>query len=276
MTLDNTGALTVVSISTSNINTGSGHNLYVDNIAGVTVSSGFRYLHLYDVTNVFYGLLVGYESSSDRANLFTADFNGPIGAQNYYNNLGKSSDYSQFLGFDNSTSPGGIFMNWYNYKFYLQNERNLVLYDKSSGSEVAVWNSGTAVSDRNLKKNIKKTAKKGINIINQLNVVDFQYLYPIVDASNNTIYTGLIAQDVEPIIPEAVQWFDISGAVNGGNYLMHNDKIVPYLIKAIQEQHVIINELLNRVSVLENKGITGITGVTGTTGITGPTGTTLL
>ena len=51
---------------------------------------------------------------------------------------------------------------------------------------------------------------------------------------------------------------------------MHNDKIVPYLIKGLQEQHVLINELLNRVSVLENKGITGITGVTGTTGTIPP------
>ena len=95
----------------------------------------------------------------------------------------------------------------------------------------------------------------------------------VMDIYKQIVYTGLVAQEVEPIIPEAVTFISCKDGLNGkGNYLLKNDKIVPYLIKAIQEQHEIINELLNRVSVLEEKGITGITGVTG---ITGPTGTTL-
>ena len=91
-----------------------------------------------------------------------------------------------------------------------------------------------------------------------------------MDIYKQIVYTGLVAQEVEPIIPEAVTFISCKDGLNGkGNYLLKNDKIVPYLIKAIQEQHEIINELLNRVSVLEKKGITGVTG------ITGPTGTTL-
>ena len=48
-------------------------------------------------------------------------------------------------------------MNWNKYLFTLQNDRNLVLYDSSSGTSVAVWNAGSEVSDKHLKKNIQPT-----------------------------------------------------------------------------------------------------------------------
>ena len=86
------------------------------------------------------------------------------------------------------------------------------------------------------------------------------------------------------IVPDAVKWFDnpnysISGTISGagvgganhttgqarsisgsiytdqlpGNYVVNLERIVPYLIKGMQEQQVIIDSLVNRISILENK-----------------------
>ena len=80
----------------------------------------------------------------------------------------------------------------------------------------------------------------------------------------------MIAQDLLYIVPEAVKWFDnpnysisgiSSGAISGsiyndqlpGNYVVNLERIVPYLIKGMQEQQVIIDSLVSRISILENK-----------------------
>ena len=38
-----------------------------------------------------------------------------------------------------------------------------------------------------------------------------------------------------------------------GNYVVNLEKLVPYLIKGMQEQQVIIDSLVNRISILELK-----------------------
>ena len=154
-------------------------------------------------------------------------------------------------------------MTYYSYWLILQADRNLVLYDKSSGSQVAVWNAGSEVSDRNLKKNIKPTIHNGIDIINKLEVVDFQYIETLEPIDHLTTHTGLIAQDVINVIPNSIKYFEnkdysISGTISGGinlpgNYLINYDRITPYLIKALQEQQIIIDSLVNRISILESK-----------------------
>ena len=253
MSLSSGGGLTVGTINVTNVSCSSNLTVGTINVTNVSCSTNIV------TPSIYFNSYTAYSPSMSADSNYLYIY-GPGSAPNkttyFYDQISSNkyqwnnnSSANQYFGFSN----GSTFINYNAYQLVLQSDRNIVEYDYSSGTAVAVWSSGSAVSDRNLKKNIKKTAKKGIDIINQLEVVDFQYKYPVVDASNNTIYTGLIAQDVEPIVPEAVQWFDISGAVNGGNYLMHNDKLVPYLIKGLQEQNVLINDLLNRVSVLEVK-----------------------
>jgi hypothetical protein len=150
---------------------------------------------------------------------------------------------ARYFGFNTTTSTTAISMNYGNYRFSLQSDRNMVLYD---GTGVA-WAAGSQTSDRNLKKNIEKTKQNGLDIINKLEVVDYQYLTDI--DPNDMIRTGFIAQDVEPIIPEAVKYF--STGETTGNYLMYYEKIVPFLVKGMQEQQVIINDLINRINILE-------------------------
>lgn len=82
-------------------------------------------------------------------------------------------------------------------------------------------------SDRRLKENILSTSVQALNKINQLNLVSFDY---IENKKHEEI--GLIAQEVERIIPQAIS----RNPDNPDDYL-HIDytALVPYLIKAIQE-----------------------------------------
>ena len=82
-------------------------------------------------------------------------------------------------------------------------------------------------SDRRLKENITSTSVQALNEINQLNLVSFDY---IENKKHEEI--GLIAQEVEDIIPQA-----ISKDPESEDSYLHIDytAFVPYLIKAIQE-----------------------------------------
>ena len=84
----------------------------------------------------------------------------------------------------------------------------------------------TTASDRRLKENIKATSVKALDKIKDLNLVAFDY---IKDKSHEEI--GLIAQEVQEIIPSAIESY-----VEEDTHLTINyPKIIPYLIKAIQE-----------------------------------------
>ena len=91
----------------------------------------------------------------------------------------------------------------------------------------------TTASDKKLKENIESTPVKALDKINVLNLVAFDY---IKDKTHEEI--GLIAQEVQDIIPSAV--------LDDGNdsYLsIQYSKFVPYLIKAVQELHKKIEKL---------------------------------
>ena len=91
-------------------------------------------------------------------------------------------------------------------------------------------------SDRRLKENILSTSVQALNEINQLNLVSFDY---IENKKHEEI--GLIAQEVEDIIPQA-----ISRDPEIEDSYLHIDytAFVPYLIKAIQE----LNQKLEEVN----------------------------
>ena len=91
----------------------------------------------------------------------------------------------------------------------------------------------TTASDKKLKENIESTPVRALDKINVLNLVAFDY---IKDKTHEEI--GLIAQEVQDIIPSAV--------LDDGNdsYLsIQYSKFVPYLIKAVQELHKKIEKL---------------------------------
>ena len=102
----------------------------------------------------------------------------------------------------------------------------------------------TSSSDRRLKKNIINT-KYGLNTILKIRPVDYQL------KSNNLKQIGFIAQELKSLVPEAVN--GIEGDLEKGEALgITYTLLIPILTKAIQEQQIIINDLLNRVNKLEN------------------------
>ena len=82
-------------------------------------------------------------------------------------------------------------------------------------------------SDKRLKENILPTKIKAMDIINKLDMVEFDFI-----ENHKHEEVGLIAQEVEKIIPQA-----ISRNPDNEDDFLHIDynTFVPYLIKAIQE-----------------------------------------
>ena len=90
-------------------------------------------------------------------------------------------------------------------------------------------------SDKRLKENILPTKIKAMDIINKLDMVEFDFI-----ENHKHEEVGLIAQEVEKIIPQA-----ISRNPDNEDDFLHIDynTFVPYLIKAIQE----LNQKIERL-----------------------------
>ena len=112
--------------------------------------------------------------------------------------------------------------------------------------------SGTNIynaSDLRFKKNISKISS-GLDKINSLNPVKFNWVDGFVPSENDKEMLGFIAQEVFEIIPEAVELFgNNSITINNieiKNPLRVNEKfIIPVLVKAIQELKQEIDTLKN-------------------------------
>lgn len=93
----------------------------------------------------------------------------------------------------------------------------------------------TTASDRRLKENIKPTSVNALDKIKELNLIAFDY---IKDKSYEEI--GLIAQEVQEVIPSAIETY----AGEDTHLTINYSKFIPYLIKAIQE----LNQKLEKVN----------------------------
>lgn len=111
-------------------------------------------------------------------------------------------------------------------------------------------------SDLNSKTNITDIAS-GLDKVTQLKGVTFNWK----DDIDGRINAGLIAQEVEKVIPEVVFTVDSTG-----EKLISYTKIIPYLVEAIKEQQRIIESLNEDVSALKasNEGALKGTGLTTT------------
>tara|TARA_R100001224_G_scaffold8935_1_gene4706 strand:+ start:3943 stop:5520 length:1578 start_codon:yes stop_codon:yes gene_type:complete len=97
-------------------------------------------------------------------------------------------------------------------------------------------------SDERLKKNIVDASSQ-LNTIKNIKVREFDW------KANGYHEVGMIAQELHTVIPSAVQegGDDLSEEPWGVDY----SKLTPYLIKAVQEQQTIIEDLKTRIEALE-------------------------
>ena len=105
----------------------------------------------------------------------------------------------------------------------------------SASVEASAFNVG---SDRKLKKNIRDTALQGINLIDQMQVRDFEW-----KDNDVTVNGGLIAQELEAIYPDAVGKRNDDGDDSDVTMTISRESIVPLLIKAVQELSAKVKEL---------------------------------
>ena len=103
--------------------------------------------------------------------------------------------------------------------------------------KASAWTYG---SDIKLKENISNV-ENGIDMVSKMKPKHFDY----INGTKNNI--GFIAQDVQEIIPQAVRYVDEKETILG----LKTDFLIPYLVKAIQEQQTIIDDLKSRIEKLE-------------------------
>ena len=115
---------------------------------------------------------------------------------------------------------------------------------KTYSTGIYVYGSVTCSSDCRIKENIQPITS-AISKIENLCGVCFDFC----NDKNKRIRLGLIAQEVEPIVPEIVQCTDPTKeekekyGINDKTYGVNYSGVVPLLIEAIKEQQQEINEL---------------------------------
>ena len=123
----------------------------------------------------------------------------------------------------------------------------------AGGSTTNIYNA----SDVRLKQNINPITY-GLDIISMLNPVKFNWVDGFETKENGKNMLGFIAQEVQSVIPEAVESFGGNSITIGDttidNPLRVNEKfIIPVLVKAIQELSAKNTTLEERLTALENK-----------------------
>ena len=129
-------------------------------------------------------------------------------------------------------------------------------YKLQVNSQIFATNATIATSDIRFKENIQPL-DKGLEIINKLKPVKFNFITTTENNFSEFDEIGFIAQDVEGALStelfakSVVKKFD-EGKEDSPLGLM-TEKLIPILTKAIQEQQAIIKALEQRILILENK-----------------------
>jgi Chaperone of endosialidase len=123
-----------------------------------------------------------------------------------------------------------------------QGDGNLVLYN---GFGILTWTAPTNVSDETLKCNIEPITNS-LNLINQIEGVYFDFVPEYNIEQGKQI--GMIAQDVEKVLPEIVRKDN-----NTGIYRINYEKITPLLLEGIKELHKIVEKQQGEIEIMKNQ-----------------------
>ena len=129
-------------------------------------------------------------------------------------------------------------------------------YKLQVNSQIFATNATIATSDIRFKENIQPL-DKGLEIINKLKPVKFNFISTTENNFSEFDEIGFIAQDVEgalstELFSKAVVKKLDEDKDNSPLGLM-TEKLIPILTKAIQEQQALIKALEQRILILENK-----------------------
>lgn len=197
-------------------------------------------------TSVSSSIVAGYFQS----NQASAGYHGVYSeAQNAYGLYGRTynASYGGVIGFNNDNTVYGIL--------------GVGGYGLLTNASINI-NGTTYTSDGRLKENIK-TIENGLNVISKLNPVSFDWKEKSSRGPSSDF--GLIAQEVEQVIPECVfetitpartpemtnkiSLEEELGSYKGVDY----SRFIPFLIASIKEQQVLIQKLSTEVTALKAK-----------------------
>lgn len=137
----------------------------------------------------------------------------------------------------NSSGSVELYAGSGNIRFMFQADSNIVSYN-SSGT--LVWSAqGGWVSDARLKENVVNNTD-AFDKLKQLRVVNYTWKPSAGMNDGGAVHTGFIAQEVAAVIPDA-------GGVTNGTYLVSLEKLVPYLVKAVQDLSAEVDDLKARL-----------------------------
>jgi hypothetical protein len=169
-----------------------------------------------------------------------------VGTTNSSQSVGdgvKTKDYGAVQVVNDSSTGGGDAFSYYsssggNYRFWVN----------GNGQIAAVFTSITSLSDQRLKENIRDL-DDGLSKVMQLQPRKFDWKEG--KGKNTANDRGFIAQEFEQVFPDLVgEWKD--EAPEGEEpYKAVSADLIPTLVKAIQEQNELINDLRARVAQLE-------------------------
>jgi hypothetical protein len=188
-------------------------------------------------------LLVGTTTATGKITSSTASTNATA--------LSAASTSASYVGNQiKSVSAATAATNWYHFVGYSSNEATNNIFIYGNGNIVNANNSYGALSDIKLKENIVDATPK-LDKLNQVRIVN----YNLIGEEQKQL--GVIAQELEQIFPSMVD--ESPDRDKEGNDLGTTTKsvkysvFVPMLIKAIQEQQALIQDLTTRLAALEAK-----------------------
>ena len=138
------------------------------------------------------------------------------------------------------------------YGRYIDTHGNDIQGDASGGKTTVIWWSQinrvrSSVSDRRFKTNIKPTKVKALDLLNKIEMVEFNW-----KKDNKFEKIGAIAQQVQSVEKSLVVK-DMDSKQSYSDYLrISYYDTIPYLIKAVQELSQQNKELKNKLEELIN------------------------
>jgi hypothetical protein len=206
---------------------------------GTAARAGSEFLTVYQTA----GTTVGYFGTTAQGLYISNDSTTPRLVR-----LSSSGDFGGGFIFTNGNTDVGTFN--LNLEFIVGGTTDQGAYNLQCNG-TGVWGAGAYVngSDARLKDNIQPL-DSGLDVVNAMRPVTFQYKQNY--SKDQSVQPGFIAQELQEAMAGKAY---LDGVVQEGtNHLnVAYQNIIPILVKAIQEQQVMINELMAKVTALESK-----------------------
>ena len=239
-----TGALALN--TTGNLNTANGYQALYSNTTGITnTANGYQALASnatgnYNTANGYQALYLNTTGSNNTANGNYALFSNTTGSNNTA--IGYSANVSTGA-LTNATAIGAN---------VTVNASNKVRIGNASVTVIEGQVAWSYPSDRRLKENISINNNLGLNFINRLQPVSYNY----ISDKTKVRHDGFIAQDIETILKELNLYFSGLKKSSDGMYsLAYSDFVMP-LVNAVKEQQSIISDLVSKTVELVKKNDT--------------------